>query len=259
MIFQKKAAHCIYMAEFRHFLLVLFIAALSLSGAIAQIPHEARQLITAISADWSSHRGLLQCWERSGPDQPWQPVDSYRWPVLFGRNGLAWGRGVFVPPHDRAPWKVEKDGKAPAGIFALGRIYGEQPKLPEGANWPYVKIGRWDAWVDDPSLPEYNQHVRVNPQSPPPWFESQRMRLGDAAYKWLVEIRHNRDVIEPGYGSAIFFHVRRGPDRPSSGCTTMELGNLERLIRWIRWEKKPYYVLLPQAEYEALRQQWRLP
>lgn len=253
-------AQCKYIVRLKNALpLHLLTVCLFLCPLEAKVPSDARQLITAISADWNTHRGVLQCWECSSLNHPWKPKQDYRWPVLFGRHGLAWGRGVFVPPHDQVPWKREKDGRAPAGIFELGRIYGEQPKLPDGANWPYVQIGRWDAWVDDPKLPQYNQHVRVDPNAPPSWFESQRMRLGDSAYKWLVEIRHNRGPIAPGYGSAIFFHVRRGPDRPSSGCTTMELANLEKMIRWIRWEKKPYYVLLPQAEYDALRQQWGLP
>lgn len=227
----------------------------------AQVPDNARQLITATAPSWDSHRAVLRCWERSGPNAPWQPAvaNNSGWPVLLGRKGMAWGRGVFTPTRPDIPWKVENDGKAPAGIFELGRIYGEQPQLPQGSAWPYLQIGRWDAWVDNPKLREYNQHVRVNPNNVPPWFESQRMRLGDSAYKWLVEIRHNSNPIAAGYGSAIFFHVRRGPDRPSSGCTTMEVGNLERMIRWLRVDKQPYYVLLPQSEYDKLRQSWRLP
>lgn len=245
--------------NFAHLKVLLITLLILGSFAQAQVPPNAKQLITAVASGWDSHRAILQCWERSSSNQAWQPVQSYRWPVLLGRNGLAWGRGAFVPPHQQIPWKMEKDGRAPAGIFELGRIYGEQPRLPTGANWPYLQIGRWDAWVDDPKLSLYNQHVRVNPNQVPPWFESQRMRLGDSAYKWLVEIRHNSNPIAPGYGSAIFFHVRRGPDRPSAGCTTMELANLEKLIRWIRPENQPYYVLLPQAEYDALRQSWALP
>ena len=57
------------------------------------------------------------------------------------------------------------------------------------------------------------------------------MRSGDFAYRWLVEIRHNADPPVPGYGSAIFFHIRRGPSRPSAGCTTMAEKNLVELIR----------------------------
>ena len=127
------------------------------------------------------------------------------------------------------------------------------------AVWPYVQVGKWDAYVDDSSSPYYNRHVRVRPDQVPPWFEKQRMRLGDAAYKWMLEIRHNQNPAVPGGGSAIFFHVRRGPDKPSAGCTTMAVEHLEWMIRWLRPEDSPHYVLLPRAEYGALREGWRLP
>ena len=252
--------HCNYMMHTVLLRAMILAGAVFLAvGADAQVPQQARQLIVAIASDWNAHRAVLQRWERGGSGEAWRPVDQAGWPVLLGRKGLAWGRGVFTPPHAEVPWKVENDSRAPAGVFELGKIYGEQAQLPQGSAWPYLQIGRWDAWVDNPKLPHYNEHVRVDPGQVPSWFESQRMRLGDNAYKWLVEIRHNRGPIEPGYGSAIFFHVRRGPDRPSSGCTTMEVGNLEKMIRWLRVEKRPYYVLLPREEYERLRKGWGLP
>jgi L,D-peptidoglycan transpeptidase YkuD (ErfK/YbiS/YcfS/YnhG family) len=121
-------------------------------------------------------------------------------------------------------------------------------------------VGSWDAYVDDSNSPYYNRHVRIDPrQGVPPWFEKQRMRLGDAAYKWMLEIRHNQQPAAPGYGSAIFFHVRRGPDKPSAGCTTMAEADLVRLLRWLDPQAAPHYVLLPKADYAALRGAWGLP
>jgi L,D-peptidoglycan transpeptidase YkuD (ErfK/YbiS/YcfS/YnhG family) len=225
----------------------------------SQVPTQARQLIVAIAPDWSSPKATLQCWQRDSTKAPWQPAFNEAWPVNLGRSGLAWGRGVFSPSDPKIPWKKEKDGKAPAGIFELGRLHGYASRPPKGASWPYLQVGQWDAWIDDPRLPQYNQHVRVDPKNVPPWFESQRMRLGDAAYRWLLEIRHNTSPTAPGYGSAIFFHVRRGVSTPSSGCTTMAVENLEAMIRWLRTEKRPYYVLLPREEYQRVRNAWGLP
>jgi L,D-peptidoglycan transpeptidase YkuD (ErfK/YbiS/YcfS/YnhG family) len=180
-------------------------------------------------------------------------------PVNLGRNGLAWGRGVFQPPQNGVPAKVEKDGKAPAGIFQLGQVFGYAATAPQGSRWPYVQVGPFDAWVDDSHSPYYNQHVRVNPQAIPPWFEKQKMRLGDSAYKWMLVIQHNTQPPLAGYGSAIFFHVRRGANKPSSGCTTMEQSKLEMMLRWLDPSASPLYVLLPQSDYAALRTAWRLP
>lgn len=229
------------------------------SPATAQLGGAVRQVIVATAADWNSPRAVLQCYERDSARSPWRPVLREGVPVLLGREGLAWGRGVFQPPPNGAPVKREKDWRAPAGVFQLGMLFGYAPAPPAGTVWPYVQVGRWDAYVDDPASPFYNRHVRVRPDQAPAWFESQRMRLGDAAYKWMLEIRHNQNPAVPHAGSAIFFHVRRGPDKPSAGCTTMAVEHLEWLVRWLRPADSPHYVLLPRADYLALRQAWRLP
>jgi L,D-peptidoglycan transpeptidase YkuD (ErfK/YbiS/YcfS/YnhG family) len=178
--------------------------------------------------------------------------------VLFGRNGLAWGIGVRAVDLP-GPRKVERDKRAPAGLFEIGKVYGYAARLPEGASYPYHQVVEGDAWIDDPALPHYNQFVHVDPANPPPWYARQRMRLDDFAYRWLVEIRHNTDPPAPGAGSAIFFHIRRGENKPTAGCTTMTRENLERMIRWLRAERRPHYALLPRGEYERLREKWGLP
>lgn len=199
--------------------------------------------------------GRLQCFERRGDE--WTAATT-AWPVLYGKNGLAWGRGV-AGNSGVGLQKVERDGRAPAGIFEVGKIYTYDRSLPDGARFPFHTVTRADAWVDDVRLPEYNRHVRIDPANPPPWFEKQKMRHGDFAYRWLVEIRHNSDPPVAGAGSAIFFHIRRGVSRPSAGCTTMAEENLVRMIRWLRAEKQPHYVLLPESEYTAKWKAWGLP
>ncbi|OYW74912.1 MAG: hypothetical protein B7Z37_15775 [Verrucomicrobia bacterium 12-59-8] len=186
-------------------------------------------------------------------------------PSCWAERGRPGGAGSLVRRRtafpNGIPAKVEKDWRAPAGVFHLGSLFGYAATPPGGARWPYIQVGPWDAYVDDSSLPQYyNRHVRIDPrQGIPPWFEKQKMRLGDAAYKWMLEIRHNQQPTAPGYGSAIFFHVRRGPDKPSAGCTTMAEGDLTRLLRWLDPSASPHYVLLPKADYAALRAAWGLP
>jgi L,D-peptidoglycan transpeptidase YkuD (ErfK/YbiS/YcfS/YnhG family) len=76
-------------------------------------------------------------------------------------------------------YKTERDKRAPAGVFKIGTIYTYDPALPDGARYPFHIITEADAWIDDPTLPHYNQHVVVDPKNPPPWFEKQKMRLND--------------------------------------------------------------------------------
>lgn len=226
-------------------------------GASAQpLGADIRQLIVSVAPDWAASQGRLQRYER-GPDGNWQPVGESV-PVLYGKNGLAWGRGVRGAD-EPGPRKREGDGRSPAGVFALGTIYGNDARLPDGADFPYHQVTANDAWPDDPANPFYNQHVTVNAAAAPPWFAAQRMRTGDAAYRWRVEIRHNADPIVPGAGSATFFHIRRGETRRTSGCTTMGEPALRELVVWLRAAAKPHYALLPRAEYERLWQAWGLP
>jgi L,D-peptidoglycan transpeptidase YkuD (ErfK/YbiS/YcfS/YnhG family) len=85
------------------------------------------------------------------------------------------------------------------------------------------------------------------------------MRHNDFAYRWLVEIRHNSDPPLSGKGSAIFFHIRRGENKPSSGCTTLAEQDLVQLIRWLRADARPRYALLPKPAYMQLWKDWNLP
>lgn len=248
--------------------LAVLAAATAALTAVAQergggLPGDVQQLLVATADDWDAHRGILRVFERNASRKAWQPALLERpVPVLFGKNGLAWGRGALALPaaSSRKTLKREGDRRTPAGCFQLGRIYGYAPALPRGSAYPYKQVTKWDAWIDDVHHPLYNRHYLADPQREiPPWFEKARMRLGDSAFAWKLEIRHNADPPVPGGGSAIFFHIRRGENRATSGCTTMEEGNLLRILTWLAAEANPHYVVLPRPEYARLQQAWLLP
>ena len=242
----------------RRWVVPALLPCIASSVCAAGVPADCQQLIVGIAPDWDSMRGTLQRFERSA-DGPWRPV-SQPVPVLFGKEGLAWGRGLGGEESESGLHKQERDGRAPAGIFRIGKIYTYDPKLPVGADFPFHQVTKADAWIDDPSRPDYNRFVTIqDPEHPPPWFQKEKMRHNDAAYRWLVEIRHNSDPPLPNKGSAIFFHIRRGPQRPTSGCTTMAENELVRLIQWLRAERNPCYVLLPRADYLEKSAAWYLP
>lgn len=215
------------------------------------------QLVVVVTNGWDSYEGKLMCFDREGR-KAWKPKWDEAVPVMLGSKGLAWGRGVLVETGKKI--KKEGDGCTPAGIFKIGKIYGESESLPIKSEYPYHRITKLDAWVDDPKNPFYNKHVRIGSNEKEPiWFQSQRMRLGDPAYKWLIEIRHNSDPPKSGYGSAIFFHVKRGPGRKTSGCTAMKLIDLERIISFLNKDMNPHYVLLPNSEYKRKRKKMNFP
>lgn len=223
------------------------------------LPPNVRQLLVTTTTGWNSHRGQLWVFHKPQTNSNWQvALFSKATPVLLGSKGLAWGRGSLLNPKGQV--KIERDGRAPAGCFAIGKLYGYAPNPPKNTTLPYHQVGKWDAWPDDPANPFYNRHIVINPQRGiPAWFEKQKMRHNDFAYEWLLEIRHNADPPVPGAGSVIFFHIRRGPDRATSGCTTMKKSDLVKIIQWLRPEGKPHYVVLPQSEYNRLKNHWQLP
>src|SRR5581483_10128289 len=197
-----------FMSIFRLSILLALLLTAS-SACAAGVPDDCRQLIVGVAPDWNSIHGKLRLFERADANAPWKPVSPAE-AVLFGKTGLAWGSGI-AGQDENGLRKTEHDGRAPAGIFRIGKIYTYDAQLPSGADYKFHQVTRADAWVDDPTSPNYNKFVTIpEPNNPPPWFEKQKMRHGDFAYRWLVEIRHNSDPPVPGHGSAIFFHIRRG-------------------------------------------------
>jgi len=233
--------------------LIMAIAILGIAPAQA-LDSSVGQLIVSIAPGWNSQVGRLQLFQRDG--RSWKAV-SEPIRVLYGKNGLAWGRGLLGSPDGLQ--KMEHDKRAPAGVFKIGTIYTYDSALPGGAQYPFHTITAADAWIDDPTLPHYNQHVTVDLSNPPPWYSKQRMRLDDPPHRWLVEIRHNADPPVAGGGSAIFFHIQRGVDRPSAGCTVMPQAGILQIVRWLRADENPEYVLLPREEYLKRWKIWGLP
>jgi len=243
------------MSIFRLFPICALIA-LSSSARAAGVPDDCTQLIVGIASDWNSMRGTLQLFERSRGGS-WNATGA-RFPVLFGKSGLAWGIGV-AGQDEPGLRKKERDGRAPAGVFRLGKVYTYDAQLPPGGDYPFHQVTEGDIWSDDPRSPNYNRQITIDPKNPPDNYSHEKMRSGDFAYHWLIDIRHNSDPPIPGAGSAIFFHIRRGVDRPTTGCTTMAEPNLVKVVTWLREARHPCYVLLPAGEYEKKRQSWNLP
>ena len=220
------------------------------------VPDDCLQLILGLAPDWNSMHGKAQLFERPRGGN-WAAVTA-PFPVLFGKSGLAWGSGL-AGQNEAGLRKKERDGRAPAGVFRVGEVFGYDPNLPPGADYPYRQVSEADVWSDDPRSPNYNRHVVIDPKNPPDNYTHEKMRSGDFAYHWLIEIRHNSDPPMPGAGSAIFFHIRRGINHPTTGCTTMAEPDLVKIVTWLRVACHPCYALLPLAEYEKKCRAWDLP
>ena len=237
-------------------LVIYLLMLISVSVYAEGVPDDCTQLILGIAPTWDSMRGELRLFERSR-SRDWTPVAG-GFAVLFGKNGLAWGTGL-AGQNEQGLRKKERDGRAPAGVFEIGQIFGYNSHLPAGGDYPYHQVTEADVWSDDPRSPNYNRHIVIDPKNPPDNYTHEKMRSADFAYEWLIEVRHNSDPPVPGAGSAIFFHIRRGVNRPTTGCTTMAKENLVKLITWLRVKQHPCYALLPASEYDKKWRSWNLP
>ena len=85
----------------------------------AALPNECAQLIVALAPDWNSAHGRLYLLAKGG--DKWQ-AQAGPVPVLFGKNGLAWGSGI-AGQDEPGLRKHERDGRAPAGIFRIGEVF----------------------------------------------------------------------------------------------------------------------------------------
>lgn len=237
-------------------LILLLLSALTL---LAQVPRNSSQALVGIANNWNSSSVTLTLMEKKAGR--WQAVGS-SWQARVGKNGLAWGLGLH--PRSAAPGKREGDWRAPAGIFKIGGAYGYAAHIQRSPQLPYRQITRRDLWSEDSASPSYNRHIILKHLPTTRWEKKAQMRQNDHAHSLKLYIAHNDAILggkpTPSAGSAIFFHIWRDQGkRPSAGCTTMHETHLKQLIARIQPAKNPVYILLPKAEYQQLKQSWKLP
>lgn len=242
----------------RAFVYVLWAWMLNLSGLGAfMLPPEASQCVVGISEGWNSSRVTLRFYEKQGGR--WL-ASGEAWSGRLGASGLAWGRGLHpIPPG--ATTKREGDNRSPAGVFDLGGAWGYAPQIQKHPKLFYHQVTSRDLWVEDPESPHYNRFLTLPHEPRTAWEKKQQMNQNDPPHALKLFISHNAPPkVLPGAGSSIFFHIwRGGGSRATAGCTTMAEPHLKSMIARIDPTKRPVYVLLPKTEYEAKRNEWKLP
>lgn len=247
------------------------IAALLLTTVLAACAHapqastsatawsDAGQLVLVTTADWDATTGELRRFERDG--NGWREVGESA-PISVGRTGTAWGIGLNAARSD-GPVKREGDGKAPAGVFAIGTAFGYAAGATTGLDYKGMGFNDW--CIDVPESPLYNQIVdRSVAKAPGLEKSSEPMRLdlhakGDQRYRQGFVIQHNADGATPRGGSCIFAHLWGSPGQATAGCTAMAPETMQPLLAWLDRSRKPVFVLLPKAQYAALKHDWNLP
>ena len=181
-----------------------------------------RQAIEVHPIKKDSAQAWASAWQKQGND--WRRV--YFVSAVIGRNGMA-------SPGD----KREGDGMTPSGIYPLGPAFGYAPSVVTGLE--YHQAGNLDFWVDDVHSMQYNQWVRAWPSA----RSFERLKRFDNLYQYGIVVQYNMHPVIPGAGSAIFMHVWRKYNSPTSGCVAFNQRNLRKILHWLNRQYQPVIIL----------------
>jgi L,D-peptidoglycan transpeptidase YkuD (ErfK/YbiS/YcfS/YnhG family) len=243
------------------FALVILTACASTPSPVLQRASplgDSRQMVLVLTDNWTATTGSLQRFERR--DGQWQAVGSAA-SIAVGRSGTGWGSGLH-PAQAEGPQKQEGDGRAPAGVFALGDAFGYAAH--DATRMPYRPMQASHYCMDVPASPYYNRIIdtrELGEAAAKGSTEPMRLDLhskGDPRYRKGLVIEHNTAAV-PRAGSCIFAHLWRTPGEPTAGCTAMAAETMDDLLAWLQPQEQPLLVLLPRAEYERVAGEWKLP
>ena len=244
---------------------VALLLLLSASNYIAYTPahsvmplSESRQCLVVVTPSWISSTGQLTAFERDQDSSNWLQRGRTI-PVVLGRNGLAWGRGLAPVQGFRGPVKQEGDQRSPAGVFRLSSAFGYAAGVETTfVKLPYIALTSQSEAIDDPKSRYYNRLIERSKVPKPDWRTSEQMLRDDGLYRWGIVVDHNTPPLKSA-GSCIFLHVWRNRTSATTGCTAMTERDLKTLLAWLNPQDNPVLVQLPLEEFERLRATWQLP
>ncbi len=164
-----------------------------------------------------------------------------RWLRMFGPWTARIGNAGMAPPGR----KREGDGRTPSGTFGFGFFFGALPD--PGVAFRYRQAHPYDVWDDDASSPFYNEWIDGRYRDPGAAPEP----MDVSGYDYGAVIAYNT-ARTPGLGSAIFLHVNIGT--ATTGCVTLPMGELLKVLRWLKPAQRPLIGLGVAAAPPALRE-----
>ena len=147
--------------------------------------------------------------------------------VNIGKNGFA-----------AVDEKQEGDGKAPSGVYDLGKAFGYKKDIDTKLD--FLELTAQKYWITEPTSAAYNQILDYLPPDKP---VHEIMRREDHLHKYGIIVRYNMDNPVPGDGSAITIHVERAKGKKTAGCVSLNEDQLKQLITWLDKDKHPQIIM----------------
>ena len=206
-------------------------------NAQINLPTETKQLLLVNANDMNSSIATLQAYEKINTIwiKKFKPIK-----VNLGRNGLGWENNSLKKINSEV-LKYEGDGKAPAGLFSLSGFFGYNKHQ---FDFPYQQLSHSDICVDDSKSQDYNKHLQTQNISVYKSFEI--MKRTDNLYELGIFVDYNKKNLKKR-GSCIFIHIQRDENSPTAGCTSMSKEKLLKIMKWLKFSKKPMLLQLPSS------------
>jgi len=247
------------MKYFTGFVLIILFA-VQCTVSHKPIPQNTLQLVLVLVDSVNGTQGKLYQFDREPSSSNWN-LAARNIPVIVGKNGLAWGKGLQKESeYPDFPTKKEGDGKSPSGVFYLSTVFGFD-ELPD-ITIPFLPVNDLVECIDDVNSHYYNQVVNRTEMAEkelPDWNSSEKMRSFIGYYEQGIIVDHNVNPISKGSGSCIFIHNWKPGSDVTSGCTAMIPKDLTNLIHWLNVAKKPVLAQLTLQQYDDLKDVWALP
>ena len=146
--------------------------------------------------------------------------DDFKFRCSIGKNGLKKN-------------KIEGDNCTPIGTFSLGPVYYRYDRLNKpNTKLKTIRINKQMGWCDDPNNINYNKEIKLNKK-----IKAEKLYRKDKIYDIIIVINYNTQRIIRNKGSAIFIHVTNNY-KPTRGCITLSLSDLEILLKIIKRNSK---------------------
>jgi L,D-peptidoglycan transpeptidase YkuD (ErfK/YbiS/YcfS/YnhG family) len=182
---------------------------------------QARRLVLVTAAHMDATAATLRLYERTSAGQPWRILGDPE-PALIGRAGMAWSHFFRHLARPGEPIKVDRDKRAPAGVYTIGRSFGTVPSSRPN----HLQVTRDTICVDDPSSPAYNtigSRARLGPK-----VHAENMSTALPMYRRGLIVNYPTDARHKA-GSCIFIHVWRSPTIGTAGCVAVPEPRVEAL------------------------------